>query len=117
MSTAPRAPGEATSPAGTIALFYQWYNYDEIRMALASKYFTLQSTSGYTTKFLCNKDCKIKFSFLRNSPGGFWLTFNGNVISEGFTVEMKKGTLNSIGYSHGSSFSSGYFMLIANFIK
>ena len=89
MSTAPRAPGEATSPAGTIALFYQWYNYDEIRMALASKYFTLQSTSGYTTKFLCNKDCKIKFSFLRNSPGGFWLTFNGNVISEGFNANCE----------------------------
>ena len=117
MGNAVRWPGGTSSPAGTIALFYQWYNYDEIRRALAPKYFTLQSTSNFNTSFLCNKDCKIKFSFLRNSPGGFWMKFNGSVITEGLTVEIKEGTLNSIRYDHGSNLSPGYFMMVANFVK
>ena len=123
MSTAPRAPGGAASPVGTIALFYQWYNYDEIRRALAPSYFTDGGIRNYAWRFTPTKDCTIQFNILKSFSSGWWLTFYGGDysstrISNGMTRELKKGVQYTISYNHSSSVSDSLnTMITANFVK
>lgn len=122
MSTAPRAPGGAASPAGTIALFYQWYNYDLIRRAAATAYFTDRGVSGYSWYFTCTKNCKIQFDILENRDSRWWLYISdgtsSKTITDGLVVELKKGHQYRIAYNHSDPVAgSGYFIIIANFVK
>ena len=123
MSTAPRAPGGAASPAGTIALFYQWNGYEEIRRALAPSYFTDNGVSSYSWRFTPTKDCTIQFNILKSYSSGWWLTFSGGnymstSITNGMTRELKKGVRYTIGYSHSDPVSGNLnTMITANFVK
>ena len=123
MGNAVRRPGGTSSPAGTIALFYQWYNYEEIRRALAPSYFTDNGISSYSWRFTPTKDCTIQFNILKSYSSGWSLTFAGGDyssarITNGMTRELKKGVRYTIGYRHSSSESGSLnTMITANFVK
>ena len=124
MGNAVRWPGGTSSPAGTIALFYQWYNYEEIRRALAPSYFTDKGiSSSYVWRFTPTKDCTIQFNILKSYSSGWWLTFSGGdysstAITNGMTLELKKGVQYAIGYSHRDHVSNSLnTMITANFVK
>lgn len=123
MGNASRVPGGVASPAGTIALFYQWYNYDEIRRALAPSYFTDNGVSSFAWRFTPTKDCTIQFNILKSGPSNWWLTFSGGdyssaKITNGLTRELKKGVMYTISYSYsGSASGSMNTMITANFVK
>lgn len=123
MGSAVRWPGGTSSPAGTIALFYQWYDYEEIRRALAPSYFTDNGISAYLWRFTPTKDCTIQFNILKSYSSGWWLTFSGGdysstSITNGMTRELKKGVRYTIGYRHSDPVSGNLnTMITANFVK
>ena len=73
--------------------------------------------------FTPTKDCTIQFNILKSYSSGWRLTFGGGDysstgITNGMTLELKKGVQYKIGYDHSSSVSGSLnTMITANFVK